>query len=162
MGFWCNFWAAVRGVPNVCDKHDDEELDIADAVSDIQVDAAATRQAMNTAIRKLDQLSKDVQIMGAREDAAFTALSAKIDTVREGWAVLVASNASKDSRIAELESALADADANAAANLAVALDADSDADAAKVEGAAAALDDLIAPPVEPQPEPEGDNLPPAA
>lgn len=132
-----------------------------DAVSDIQADTAATRISVNTLFRKLDQLSKDVKTMGAREDAAYAALSAKIDTVKEGWAVLVASNAAKDTRIAELESALADADATAAANLAVALDADSEADAAKVEGAAAALDDLIAPAPAPAAQ-EDDDLPPAA
>jgi hypothetical protein len=154
VGLWRDFWAGVCGRPLVCDRHDDEQLDIADVLSDIQADAAATRLAVNTVIRKTDQLQKEVLAMGAREDAAYEALNANIAAVKDGWAVLVASNAAKDTRIAELESALADADANAAANLAAALDADSDADAAKVEAADAALAELVAPAPAPEPQPE--------
>lgn len=122
------------------------------AVSDIQADTAATRISVDSLFRKIDQLSKDVKTMGDREDAAYAALSGKIDTVKEGWAVLVASNAAKDTRIAELEAALATADADAAAELAAALEADSEGDAVKVEAAGAALDELVAPLVEPEPE----------
>ena len=147
MGFWREFWAALAGrVDDRCfeDKHDE-------VLSSIQADAAASRQAVNTAIRKIDQLSKDVQIMGAREDAAYAALSEKIDTVKAGWASLVAE---RDA----LKAALENADANAAAQVQAALDADSDVDAAKVEAASSALDELVAPAPQPEPAPE----PPAA
>lgn len=97
------------------------------------------------------KILEEIKTMAAREDAAYEALNANINTVREGWAALVASNAAKDARIAELEAALQNADAEAAAELEAAMAADSDADAAKVEAASAALDDLVAPPVEPAP-----------
>lgn len=173
MGFWRDFWAAVQGRPNVCDKHDDEHLDISAVLSDVQADVAATRLSVNSLFHRFDRVMKELQIMGAPEDAAYESLTANIAAVKDGWAVLVAANATKDARIVELEAALASADADAAANLATALDADSEADAAKVEAADAAIAALVAPPVEPTPEPQpepapvdeapaDDDLPPAA
>jgi hypothetical protein len=153
VGFWRDLW----GPSDECRC---ERLDRDDVLSDIQADAAATRLAVNNAISKINQLSKDVQTMGAREDQAYAALNANIAAVKEGWAVLVAGNAAKDARIAELEAALANADANAAANLATALDADSEADAAKVEAADAAIAELVAAPA-PEPQPEPTPQPPA-
>lgn len=141
MGFWREFWASMAG-----DTGCEPRLDRGAVLSDIQADAAATRLAVNNAIRKIDQLSKDVQIMGAREDAAYVALSEKIDTVKAGWASLVAE---RDA----LKEALENADVDAAAQVAAALEADSEVDAVKVEDAAAALDELVAPPVEPEPQP---------
>ena len=118
------------------------------AVSDIQANAAATRLAVNNLSRKLDQLSKDVQIMAAREDAAYDKLNATIQTVKDGWASLVAE---RDA----LKAALEQADANAAAQVQAALDADSDVDASKVEAADAALAELFAPaPAPPADEPQ--------
>lgn len=145
MSWWGDFWAAVCGRPYVCDKHSDDTDDRDQVLAAIQIDAAATRQAVNTIIRKVDQLSKEVELMGAREDAAYAALSEKIDTVKAGWASLVAE---RDA----LKAALENADADAAAQVQAALDADSDVDAGKVEAAGAALDELVAPPVEPEPE----------
>lgn len=115
-----------------------------DAVSDIQADTAATRVSVNMLFRRFDQVMKELQFMGAREDAAYAALSEKIDTVKAGWASLVAE---RDA----LKAALENADANAAAQVQAALNADSEVDAAKVEAAGAALDELVAPPVEPEP-----------
>jgi len=112
-----------------------------DAVSDIERDTTAMKL-------KLDQIQKELKIMGAREDAAYAALSEKIDTVKAGWASLVAE---RDA----LKAALEDADADAAAQVQAALDADSEVDAGKVEAASSALDELVAtpPPVEPEPQP---------
>ena len=112
-----------------------------DAVSDIERDTTAMKL-------KLDQIQKELKIMGAREDAAYAALSEKIDTVKAGWASLVAE---RDA----LKAALENADADAAAQVQAALDADSEVDAGKVEAASSALDELVAtpPPVEPEPQP---------
>lgn len=140
------------------------------AVSNIEADTTALRVAATDLIRKSDTILKEIKAMGDRENAAYASLNANIAAVKEGWAVLVASNATKDQRIAELESALADADADAAANLAAALDADSESDAAKVEAADAAIAELVAPAPEPTPEPAPvdeaapveDDQPPAA
>jgi hypothetical protein len=118
------------------------------AVSDIQADTAATRLSVNTVIRKIDQLEKDVKVMAAREDAAYEKLNATILTVKDGWASLVAE---RDA----LKEALENADADAAAQVQAALDADSDVDAGKVEAADAALAELVpAAPEEPAEEPQ--------
>lgn len=118
----------------------------ANKLSDLERDIAALQHRVQN---NHEITIKELRIMAAREDQAYEALTATILTVKDGWAVLVASNAAKDARIAELEAALANADANAAAQLATALAGDSDADAAKVEAANAALDDLVTPPAEP-------------
>jgi len=96
---------------------------------------------------KVSKLEERVIAMGAREEAAYAKLSADIQTVKDGWASLVAE---RDA----LKEALENADADAAAQVAAALEADSEVDAAKVEAADAALAELVAPPVEPEPEPE--------
>lgn len=116
-----------------------------DAVSDIQADAAATRQSVNTVIRKIDQLQRDVKIMGAREDAAFARQEELIGLVKEG-------SAAKDAKIAALEAELANADADAQARVDAALEADSEFDADKVEAGNAALAELVATPVDPEPQ----------
>lgn len=112
----------------------------ADAISNIQRDITALQMTANI-------IKKELRTMADRENAAYDALNATILTVKDGWAVLVASNAAKDARIAELEAALEAADPTAA--VAAALEEDSVADAAKVEAADAALAELVAPPVEP-------------
>lgn len=88
---------------------------------------------------KLDNLIRKVDRMAAREDAAYEKLSASIQTVKDGWASLVAE---RDQYKAALEAA----DANQAAAVQAALDADSDVDAGKVEAADAALAELVAVP----------------
>lgn len=108
------------------------------AVSDIQADAAATRLAVNNLTLKIIQLQKDVKLMAAREDAAYEQLNATIQTVKDGWASLIAE---RDA----LKAALENADANAAAQVQAALDADSEVDASKVEAADAALAELVPP-----------------
>lgn len=120
------------------------------AVSDIQADAAATRLAVNNLTLKIIQLQKDVKLMAAREDAAYEQLNATIQTVKDGWASLIAE---RDA----LKAALENADANAAAQVQAALDADSEVDASKVEAADAALAELVPPapqPEEPAEEPQ--------
>lgn len=114
-----------------------------DAVSDIQADAAATRLSVNNVVRKLDQLSKDVKIMGAREDAAFARQEELIGLVKEG-------SAAKDAKIAALEAELANADAAAQARVDAALEADSEFDAGKIEAGNSALEELVAPAPEPE------------
>lgn len=91
---------------------------------------------------KLDELIRKVDRMAAREDAAYEKLNASIQTVKDGWASLVAE---RDQYKAALESA----DADKAAAVQAALDADSEVDAAKVEAADAALAELV-----PAPAPE--------
>lgn len=136
-----------------------------EAVSDIQADAAATRLAVNTAIRKIDQLQKDVQIMAEREDQAWASFNSKVEIIKQGWAA-------KDAEIANLRAQLENAGVDTQNQVQAALDADSAVDAAKVEAADAALAELIAgtePQPEPQPEPgpvnetpTEDDQPPAA
>lgn len=94
----------------------------------------------NTA--RLNRIEKELTAMAAREDQAFSDLNATIQTVKEGWASLIAE---RDA----LKAALEAADADAAAQVQAALDADSDVDAAKVEAADAALAELVATPEPP-------------
>ena len=88
---------------------------------------------------KIDTLIRKVDRMAAREDAAYEKLNASIQTVKDGWASLVAE---RDALKAALESA----DADAAVRVQEALDADSEVDAGKVEAADAALAELVATP----------------
>lgn len=131
MSWWSDLWC----------PRDDGDRDA--ALSDIQADAAATRLAVNTALRKIDQLSKEVQIMGAREDAAFARQEELIGLVKEG-------SAAKDAKIAALEAELANADAAAQARVDAALEADSEFDAGKIEAGNSALEELVAPAPEPE------------
>jgi hypothetical protein len=143
VGFWRDFWAALAGrVDDNCfeDEHDD-------VLSNIQVDAAATRQAVNTAIRKIDQLQKDVQIMAEREDQAWATFNSKVEVIKQGWAA-------KDAEILNLRAQLVAAGADTANQVQAALDADSAVDATKVEAANVVLDELVVPPATPEPEPE--------
>ena len=117
------------------------------ALSNIEADTASVRMSVRSLTGKVDQLQKDVQIMAAREDQAYENLNATIQTVKDGWASLVAE---RDA----LKAALENADANAAAQVQAALDADSDVDASKVEAADAALAELVAPAPEPAPPAE--------
>lgn len=109
----------------------------------------AIRYDITRLAQQQHKILEELKAMAAREEAAYVKLSADIATVKEGWAALVASNAAKDTRIAELEAALAAADPTAA--VAAALELDSDADAAKVEAADATLAALVAPPAAPEP-----------
>lgn len=162
MGWWRDLWSPPKRC-RCC--RDGERLDLDDVLSDVQADAAATRLSVNTAIRKIDQLSKDVQIMATREEQAWSDFSAKIETIKQGWAA-------KDAEIANLRAQLANAGADTAAQVQAALDADSAVDATKVEAANVALDELVVPPAQPEPEPapvdeapaddQGDDQPPAA
>lgn len=113
----------------------------ANKLSDLERDIAALRRRNEV---HHENLIKELRIMAAREDAAFEALNTTILTVKDGWASLVAE---RDA----LKEALENADADAAAQVAAALEADSDVDAGKVEAAEAALAELVAPPVEPEP-----------
>ena len=83
--------------------------------------------------------------MAAREDAAYEQLNTSIQTVKDGWAALVAE---RD----QYKTALEQADATRAQAVADALEADSDVDAGKIEAANAALNELVAPapPAEPE------------
>lgn len=121
----------------------------AGALSDLQRDLAALRLIADTNTVTLTNIMKELRIMAAREDAAYEALTATILTVKDGWAVLVNSNAAKDTEIAQLRAALEAAQAGVAETIAVAAAADSEADAAKVEAANAALTELVPPPAEP-------------
>ena len=104
------------------------------------------KSAVSDMNRKLDQLQKDVKIMGAREDAAYARQEELIGLVKEG-------SAAKDAKIAALEAELANADADALARVEAALEADSEFDADKLERGNAALEELVAAP-QPEPEPE--------
>lgn len=106
--------------------------------SDLHRDVAALRVIAQSHTEKLNHITREITTMGAREDAAYQQLSADIQTVKDGWAALVAE---RDA----LKEALQNADANAAAQVQAALDTDSDIDAAKVEAADAALASLVAP-----------------
>lgn len=106
--------------------------------SDLHRDVAALRVIAQSHTEKLNNITREITTMGAREDAAYQQLSADIQTVKDGWAALVAE---RDA----LKEALQNADANAAAQVQAALDTDSDIDAAKVEAADAALASLVAP-----------------
>jgi len=149
MGFWCNFWAAVRGVPNVCDKHDDEELDIADVLSDIQVDTAATRLAVNSLFRKIDNLKGLIVATAAELITAFNAatdeVASDLQAVRDA---LAAALADQDQAVQDaVNAALAGFDAPLARLQALGQDPQNP---------------VPAPEPTPDPAPEGDNLPPVA
>jgi hypothetical protein len=164
MGWWRDLWSP----PDRC-RHcsGGERLDLDEVLSDIQADGAATRLSVNTAIRKIDQLSKDVQIMADREQQAWADFATKIEVIKQGWAA-------KDAEIANLRAQLANAGADTANQVQAALDADSAVDATKVEAANVVLDELVVPPAQPEPQPEpepvdeasapaeGDEQPPAA
>lgn len=98
-------------------------------------DITAIRTALEGLDRKLDAMSE-------REDAAYAQLNSTIQTVKDGWASLVAE---RD----QYKAALEQADAEKAQAVADVLAADSDVDAAKVEAADAALAELNAQPAQP-------------
>lgn len=91
---------------------------------------------------RLNNLKKEITAMAAREDQAYADLNATIQTVKDGWASLIAE---RDA----LKTALEAANGDVAAQVQAALDADSDVDAAKVEAADAALAELVTPPPAP-------------
>lgn len=113
-------------------------------LSNIELDVAALRVAGLEQKTVTNTVLKEIRAMGAREDQAYAKLSADIQTVKDGWASLVAE---RDQWKAAAEAAGADV----AAQVQAALDADSEVDAAKVEAADAALADLVAPPVVEEP-----------
>jgi lysozyme family protein len=90
---------------------------------------------------RLAGLKRKLDDMAEREDAAYARQAELIQSVKDGWAA-------REARIAALEEALANADADKAA----ALEADSQADAERVEGANAALDELLNPPAPEEPQ----------
>jgi len=110
---------------------------------DIADDIAAIREAVRVEIP--NQLRQMEASMAAREDAAYEQLNTSIQTVKDGWAALVAE---RD----QYKAALEQADATRAQAVADALEADSDVDAGKIEAANAALNELVAPapPAEPE------------
>jgi hypothetical protein len=123
------------------------------AISDIERDMAIVKPAVLEQKTILNTVLKEIRAMGAREDQAYEKLAADIQTVKDGWASLVAE---RDQWKAAAEAAGADV----AAQVQAALDADSDVDAGKVEAADAALADLL-PPAPPADQPPVDE-PPAA
>jgi hypothetical protein len=123
------------------------------AISDIERDMAIVKPAVLEQKTILNTVLKEIRAMGAREDQAYEKLAADIQTVKDGWASLVAE---RDQWKAAAEAA----GAEVAAQVQAALDADSDVDAGKVEAADAALADLL-PPAPPADQPPVDE-PPAA
>jgi hypothetical protein len=87
--------------------------------------------------KKLEDIERKVDIMAAREEAAYARLGELVGMVRDG-------SAAKDAKIRELESALANADQDAVNRVNAALDQDSEFDADRIEKANAALDELVA------------------
>lgn len=132
------------------------------ALKSIRSDAAAERAEARVrhqeVMTKLSQITERLDIMAAREEAAWEKHAADVAAVKAGWDTLVASNAAKDQRIADLEAALEAAGGDVQAQIDAALEVDSEGDAVKVESANAALESLLAPPVEPGNG--GDNIPP--
>jgi len=94
---------------------------------------------------KVSKLEERVIKLGAREDAADARFVELIELVKAG-------SAAKDAEIARLRDELANADADALARVDAALAADSEGDADKKEAGNAALEELAAPPAEPEPE----------
>lgn len=94
MGLWRDFWAGFCGRPLACDKHDDERLDRDDVLSDIQVDTAATRLAVNQLFRKIDRLRETIVATAAELIAAFNAatdeVASDLQTVRDQLATALA------------------------------------------------------------------------
>lgn len=115
------------------------------ALSNIEADTASLRLSVNNLIRRSDTIQKEIQIMATREELAWSDFSAKIETIKQGWAA-------KDAEIANLRAQLANAGADTANQVQAALDADSAVDATKVEAANVALDELVVP-AQPEPEP---------
>lgn len=108
-------------------------------------DIAALRLIADSNTITLHTIKKELKAMGAREDAADARTAELIELIRVG-------SAAKDAEIAQLREALANADANALAMVDEALAADSETDAAKKEAGNAALEELVAAPVEPTPD----------
>ena len=106
---------------------------------DLQRDLARLLSATLGNTARLNHLRKEIATMAAREDQAYENLNASIQTVKDGWASLVAE---RDA----LKAALEEENATRAQAVQDALDADSEVDAAKVEAADAALNELVAQP----------------
>lgn len=120
-------------------------------LSDLQRDVIAIRVTLQDVKSTGETTLKEIREMAVREDAAWEKNAADLAAVKEGWDALVASNTAKDGQIVALQAALDAANAGTDAAVQAALDVDSDADAGKVEAANAALESLLAPPVEPPP-----------
>lgn len=120
-----------------------------EAISDLQRDAIAIRMTLQEMKTTGETNLKEIREMAVREDAAWEKNAADLASVKEGWDALVASNTAKDGQIVALQAALDAANAGTDAAVQAALDVDSDADAGKVEAANAALESLLAAPVEP-------------
>lgn len=127
--------------------------------TDAAVERAEARMRHSEIMIKLNQLSGRLDIMAAREDAAWEKQAADVAAVKAGWDTLVASNAAKDQQITDLQAALEAAGGDVQAQIDAALEVDSEGDAVKVEAANAALEALTAPPVEPG-NGGGDDIPP--
>jgi len=127
--------------------------------SEAAAERAEARVMHDEVMVKLSQITERLDIMAAREDAAWEKQAADVAAVKAGWDTLVASNTAKDQRIADLEAALEAAGGDVQAQIDAALGVDSESDAVKVEAANAALEGLLAPPVEPG-NGGGDNIPP--
>ena len=126
--------------------------------SEAAAERAEARMMHEEVMVKLSQITGRLDIMAAREDAAWEKQAADVAAVKAGWDTLVASNAVKDQRIADLEAALEAAGGDVQAQIDAALEVDSEGDAVKVEAANAALEALTAPPV--PGDGGGDNIPP--
>lgn len=90
MGFWRDFWAALAGrVDNDCFEHEHDEV-----LSTIQVDTAATRLAVNSLFRKIDNLKGIIVATAAELIAAFNAatdeVASDLQTVRDELAAALA------------------------------------------------------------------------
>lgn len=106
---------------------------------------------------KLDQILKEVKKMAEQTQAAVAELVKDLHRLADGYAALQASNAAKDTEIAELRGALATADADKEAAIAAAVSADDASDAAAIADADAIVEGLS-----PEPAPaDGGDVPPA-
>jgi predicted nuclease with TOPRIM domain len=144
---WCRFFWPREAISNI-------QLDVVTILAETRMMHEATTAKQNQTLERLDN-------MAAREDAAWEKQAADVAAVKEGWDALVASNSAKDQQISDLQAALEAAGGDVQAQIDAALDVDSEGDAAKVESANAALESLLAPPVEEPPvDNGGDNIPP--
>lgn len=110
-----------------------------DPSDDLQHHVLAIRVALVDQAKAIEDIKKELIAMSEREDAAWARQAELIQSVKDGYAALVAER---------------DAWKKAAEDAGAALEADSLADADKVEAANAALEELVpAPAPEPQPEP---------
>lgn len=90
MGFWRTFWAALAGrVDDSCFEHEHDAV-----LADIQIDTAATRQAVNSLFRKIDTLKGIIVATAAELIAAFNAatdeVASDLQTVRDQLAAALA------------------------------------------------------------------------